>query len=80
MDINQFHEKSESEKSSSDGENKKLCQAIEDNDTELALDMLERENISCEYIDSTNNSSWTMLHWAAYHGNEKVRLTAYFTK
>ena len=52
----------------------KLYHAIENNDTFLALRMLDERSVSCEYVNPTNTSKWTMLHWAAYHGNETVSI------
>ena len=59
-------------------ENKRLYLAIEFDETSLALKLLSKQNLSIEYIDPSNTSKWTMLHWASYHGNEKVNSITFF--
>eukprot|EP00814_Leptocylindrus_danicus_P000875 CAMPEP_0116025254 /NCGR_PEP_ID=MMETSP0321-20121206/12921_1 /TAXON_ID=163516 /ORGANISM="Leptocylindrus danicus var. danicus, Strain B650" /LENGTH=555 /DNA_ID=CAMNT_0003497377 /DNA_START=438 /DNA_END=2102 /DNA_ORIENTATION=- len=55
---------------SEEAQQERLYNAIEKNKTEVALDILKASNLSCTYIHPSNDSGWTMLHWASFHGNE----------
>lgn len=48
-----------------------LYNAIQLNESETALQLIELD-VSTKYVDHSNKSKWTMLHWAAYHGNEQI--------
>ena len=76
VDDSDFDSASETTASESDdnSENCKFYHAIENNSTFIALQILDKGSVSCEFIDPTNTSQWTMLHWAAYHGNETVSI------
>jgi len=51
-----------------------LYRAIQQNDAEKALQILanNEEEMLCQFLDPSNVSRWSMLHWASYYGNEKV--------
>lgn len=56
-------------------QNQSLYLAVENNDTHTALEMMfEQSTAFCDFVDPSNESKWTMLHWAAYHGNEMVNV------
>jgi len=50
-------------------QNSRLYDAIRLDETENAISLI-RSGASCTY--KNDSCSWTMLHWACYHGNEKV--------
>ena len=52
-----------------------LYVAIQNNDKKKALEILsDGDHYSNEYVAKNNKHNWTMLHWAAFHGNEEVRI------
>ena len=51
----------------------KLYCAIQMNDTVTAIGLISKTKHVNAQSTERNKVGWTMLHWAAFHGNEEVR-------
>ena len=51
---------------------RQLYLAIQNNDTDKAIAILKETTPTNDAEEDTSTQGWTMLQWAAYHGNEKV--------